>query len=296
MRHHLRASFASLFALGIVAACGARSELIVGGGPGGGVGGTGGAGASSGTGGAVGGGGQGGEGGAITCLPDETMPCGSDVGECEMGLRFCDEDTGLFGPCEGAIEPIDEECNALDDDCDGTIDNGFGLGSACDGPDSDLCADDEMTCDGCSLGPDNDETCNGIDDNCNGTIDADCDYGACSPSLLVTGSTPSSPNCINFPVEAGSSGTINYPCTGGAVTANLDSINFTGSVSAGGQLMLTGTQYLTGPDNCQWQMDHQIDGYLPSGTINYSYWETLLDNFPWCWQPCTEVGTVAVTW
>jgi len=239
------------------------------------------------------GGGTGGEGGEIGCLPGEVLICGIDIGECATGLRYCID--GVFGPCQGAIDPIAELCNDLDDDCDGQIDNGFGLGQACDGPDSDLCQDDEMTCDGCSPGDDNLEICNGTDDNCNGVIDQDCDYGDCQPDLLVTGSTPSSPSCIDFPVEAGSTGTIQYPCTGGPVSAVLGSIVFTGSVT-NGQVWLTGTQQLIGPDDCLWQTDHYIQGSLSTGTLTYSYYETLLDTGPACWNPCTEVGTVDVQW
>ena len=229
----------------------------------------------------------------LECLPGEVLACGTDVGECELGARYCED--GVFGACQGAIDPIDELCNTLDDDCDGQIDNGFGLGQACDGPDSDLCADDEMTCDGCSLGEDNLETCNGVDDNCNTIIDADCDFGDCQPELLVTGSTPSSPDCIDFPVEAGSTGTIQYPCTGGPVSAVLGGIPFTGSVD-NGYVTLSGTDQQIGPDGCLWQLDHTIDGWIPSGTVEYSYFETLLDNWPWCWSPCTEVGTVDIHW
>jgi len=78
------------------------------------------------------------------------------------------------------------------------------------------------------------EACNGIDTNCNGTVN-DCDPGAgsCTPTLLVTGSTPSSPNCIDFPVMMGSTGSFTYTCpgSGGAVTADLGGIPFTGTVS-----------------------------------------------------------------
>jgi hypothetical protein len=294
MHRQLKYSFACLLLTGTAVACGARSELIIGSGPGAGAGaGEGGTGGVVGTGGTVGGGGAGGEGGVLTCLSGEVLACGTEVGECVPGLRYCVDD--IFGPCEGAIDPIDELCNALDDDCDGQVDNGFGLGQACDGADSDLCLDDVMSCEGCSVGPSNAESCNGVDDNCNGITDSDCDFGDCQPSLLVTGSTPSSPNCINFPVEAGSTGTIQYPCTGGPVSAVLGSIAFSGSVT-NGQVMLTGTEQLIGPDNCLWQMDHEIQGSITSGTLSYAYWETLLSPPPGCWSPCTEVGTVAVQW
>jgi hypothetical protein len=79
------------------------------------------------------------------------------------------------------------------------------------------------------------------------------------------------------------------------VAAVLGGIPFSGWVTDG-QVLLTGMQQLIGPDACLWQMDHTIQGWLPSGTLNYSYEETLLDNYPWCWLPCTEVGTVDVQW
>jgi hypothetical protein len=286
---------------GAATSCGARSQLFDGDPPGdGGIGGVspGGFSAAGGHGGDGAGGapgGAGGEGGVpLTCMPGEVLACGSDVGECAPGVRNCVD--GVFSDvCEGSVEPQDEQCNNLDDDCDGFIDDGFGIGLACDGNDSDQCADDVMTCAGCTLGDDDLESCNGVDDNCNGVIDSDCDIGGCQPSLLVTGSTPSNPNCINFPVMAGSAGTIQYPCSGGAVAATLGAISFTGNVT-NGNVLLTGTQQMIGPDNCLWKMDHAIQGSLPSGTLTYTYQETLLSPPPGCWSPCSEIGTVAVTW
>ncbi|MFO0549493.1 MAG: MopE-related protein [Polyangiaceae bacterium] len=245
-----------------------------------------------------GGGGESSGGGGEAPMPCggvEERPCGSDVGECVSGIQRCQAD-GFFGPCEGEVGPNPELCNGLDDDCDGNIDDGFGLGEACDGPDSDLCFDDVMTCDGCSLGPNKVETCNGTDDNCNGVIDSDCEVGDCAPTLIVTGSTPSSPSCIDFPVEKGSTGTINYPCGGGMVTATLGSVSFSGSV-VDGNVSLQGTVQFQGPDGCFWQADHFISGSIPAGTVQYFYQETLLTQPGFnCWSPCTETGVVDIDW
>jgi hypothetical protein len=230
----------------------------------------------------------------MPCEGAEVAVCGTDVGECETGTKVCEGD--VFGPCQGHVAPVAESCNGLDDDCDGQIDNGFNIGAACDGPDSDFCLDDVLTCDGCTLGPSEIEICNGIDDNCNGTIDADCEVGDCQPTLLVTGSTPSSPDCIDFPVEEGSTGGIQYPCGGGPVSATLGSIPFSGSV-ANGFVSLSGTVVITGPDGCLWQTNHFIDGSISSGSLTYFYEEILLSPNPGnCWQPCTETGVVEVDW
>jgi hypothetical protein len=265
------AAFLGLWAL--AAACGARSSLEID---------------------DLGLGGSAGSGGTIPCEPGDTLVCGSDVGICRTGLRRCHE--GTFGPCEGEVAPVEELCNGLDDNCDGQTDEPFGLGAPCDGADSDLCLDDLMTCDGCSLGPDTLEICNGVDDNCNGIIDADCEVGDCQPTLEVTDSTPSSPTCIDFPVEAGSMGTIHYPCAGGSVTATLGAIEFTGSV-VDGMVSLDGEATVVGPDNCLWRTTHHIGGQVSSGTLSYSYAEELLTpDWPGCWMPCTETGEVKVTW
>jgi len=229
------------------------------------------------------------------CEDGEVTPCGSDVGACMKGTRDCVD--GFFGPCLGALEPVAETCNDIDDNCDGTVDEGFRLGEACDGPDSDLCADDVVTCAGCSRGPDTLEICNGIDDDCDGIVDADCESGDCTPALLVTGSVPSFSGCVDFPVEAGSTGRIEYPCGGGPVSATLGEVSFTGFVQ-GGNVSLAGTAIVSAdrsPDGCVWQTEHRISGGVGSGKLTYSYSEMPISGSN-CWSPCTETGTVQIEW
>lgn len=50
-----------------------------------------------------------------------TQQCGTtDIGTCEYGIQACQ--AGVWGDCIGAIEPGEEICDSLDNDCDGQID------------------------------------------------------------------------------------------------------------------------------------------------------------------------------
>jgi hypothetical protein len=229
------------------------------------------------------------------CEEGEIGACGSNIGACRMGSAVCSD--GVFGECIGAMGPTPETCNDIDDDCDGKLDEDFGVGKACDGPDSDGCFDDVMTCLGCSSGPNDLESCNGKDDDCDGDVDTDCEIGSCSPTLLVTGSTPSRWSCVDFPIEKGTQGAIEYPCAGGSVVAVLGPVTLTGSVM-NGYVFLTGSRTLgpgETPDGCTWRTDHAIQGPLFSGKLTYSYSESFVSGVD-CWDPCTEVGTVEMRW
>ena len=70
-------------------------------------------------------------------------PSTQDVGLCVAGTQTCDVDLGDFGPCEGAVLPADEDCDAMhvDEDCDGVAEES---GAAC------VCGDKFVS---------NDETC-----------------------------------------------------------------------------------------------------------------------------------------
>ncbi len=59
------------------------------------------------------------------CVIGTTRACGeaSDVGACQPGLQTCGGD-GRWGACAGSVGAAAELCNGLDDDCDGTVDNG----------------------------------------------------------------------------------------------------------------------------------------------------------------------------
>ena len=65
------------------------------------------------------------------------------VGQCRPAARICSD--GAFGECAPAIEPVEEACDGLDNDCDGVNDETFADG------DMDLiadCVDDDFDNDG----------------------------------------------------------------------------------------------------------------------------------------------------
>ncbi len=100
---------------------------------------------------------------------------GDDADTCENGMIACGPDGQPT--CVETGEPGVELCNAVDDDCDGMVDEDFSqVGQACDPPNPD-CSVGKWACDAdggveCVEGG-SDELCNGIDDNCDGQIDED---------------------------------------------------------------------------------------------------------------------------
>ena len=100
---------------------------------------------------------------------------GADADTCADGMIVCD---GLAATaCTDQPGTSAETCNAIDDDCDGSIDEGFGLGAACDGADTDACTEGLVVCDGAGgakcddTSANNVELCNGLDDDCKNGVD-----------------------------------------------------------------------------------------------------------------------------
>jgi len=143
-------------------------------------------------------------------LVDEDFPVGEpcdgpDSDECKNGTWSCAPDGSGVECVNETVTDIVETCNGLDDDCDGRTDEDWPVGSACDGPDSDLCANGTWSClpDGSGVECANEtvtdivEACNGLDDDCDGLTDEGFSYdgtpvggacdgiGACGPGVVV---------------------------------------------------------------------------------------------------------------
>ena len=116
----------------------------------------------------------------------------NQYGECG-GSRFCTVD-GL-GAC-GALVPSAEQCNAIDDDCNGKTDD-FDVNSVCEKTNEFgtcegqliACEEGEPICDAPAAAP---ETCDGLDNNCDGITDNAeiCDDGnPCTTDTCNTSGT-----------------------------------------------------------------------------------------------------------
>jgi hypothetical protein len=105
---------------------------------------------------------------------------GDDSDQCANGEISCNPAGDGTICANESPAGISEVCNGQDDDCDGQTDEDFAsLGQACDGDDSDECANGTLVCNGMGNGvtcADESpagitELCNGFDDDCDGETD-----------------------------------------------------------------------------------------------------------------------------
>ena len=103
--------------------------------------------------------------------------CALGVGACRVeGVMGCEDEVAR---CLGVVGAgRDEVCNDIDDDCDGTSDEGLGIGAVCEvglgaclRVGAGVCGEEgALWCDAVAGEP-GVEACNDIDDDCDGTVD-----------------------------------------------------------------------------------------------------------------------------
>jgi uncharacterized repeat protein (TIGR01451 family) len=114
--------------------------------------------------------------------PGSGVECATGLqGVCAVGLTTCSAAGAIA--CIPSVLPgaRTETCNALDDDCDGTADEGFNLGSACTSGLGACQSSGVLVCNGAggatcnaTAGTPTAEQCNGIDDDCDDIVDNGC--------------------------------------------------------------------------------------------------------------------------
>ncbi|HKY33055.1 MAG TPA: right-handed parallel beta-helix repeat-containing protein, partial [Candidatus Polarisedimenticolia bacterium] len=111
---------------------------------------------------------------------DVGMACTVGLGECAAGGTVVCALDGLSSFCDATPgTPGTETCDGLDNDCDGTVDNGFGAGEACSAGVGEcqesgvtVCTPDGTgTQCGATPGDPVAETCDGLDNDCDGAVD-----------------------------------------------------------------------------------------------------------------------------
>jgi hypothetical protein len=133
--------------------------------------------------------------------PGGGVACGTgQPGVCSAGTTAC---VGGEIACVQAVQPSAELCDGLDDDCDGTVDEGNpGGGVACDTGLLGVCASGATACQNGAVvcvqnAAPSSEACNGVDDDCDATIDEGNPGGGAACGSCGLGTTQCSAGALS---------------------------------------------------------------------------------------------------
>ncbi len=123
----------------------------------------------------------------------------------------------------------------------------------------------------------------------------------CSRSLSVTVVNVVNNNAGNggcwadTVIQQGGTGTLTYPCAGGAAVATFDDGRTMGGlVDASGDVQLCAqTAYLDTDTSCDWSSEQTLTGLLAAGQLVYNYDETPTSG-DGCGVSCPATGVVLV--
>ncbi|MEZ4298233.1 MAG: MopE-related protein [Polyangiaceae bacterium] len=243
-------------------------------------------------------------------------------GVCDAGVISCQPIGGgmFMVDCYPIVAASPEVCDGLDNDCDGTVDDGDpGGGGACStgnpgicGPGINHCVQGMVQCVANQMPTT--EVCNGLDDNCNGQTDEgnpgsgmSCSTGV--PGACATGSTtctngaiactqtvmPQAETCNSIDDNCNGQVDEGNPGGGAACSTGLLGVCAAGTVTCGGGQLNCVQNVQSSPEVCGNAIDENCDGVAPAAPTVYFNETFANNNQGWTLGPEWAIGSAVAS-